>query len=242
MLKPSCAKGHPFHGGSSVNSDMILSDGQQHHKPNANQSSKSSFLSHFNQSGRFPKSCNHSKENFCKLSNSTSTSRSKMCHGDRRRCWIQKANLPLSVADSMANQSYTIPSGRFKKELCYLGIFLAVFSVTSSCMGVAACQQPIGSPNNEIIGESLDNVLGNGGTGVSGGSSNSNGLEGQPGTDNSNNDNLNSGSEGNANSNSNGGEISGSTPFGSGGSLPSTNRNEKQPGLLCPDIYPVSTL
>lgn len=124
-----------------------------------------------------------------------------------------------------------------KKAVWLLGVLVLSLGAAGG-RGVAACQQPIGNPNNEIISDTFDNSLG-------GGSSNSNGvIDGQLSTDNINVNSISmSGSDSgnnNDNDNINGGEISGSTPFGSGSGLPLANRNEKQPGLLCPDIFPVS--
>lgn len=100
---------------------------------------------------------------------------------------------------------------------------VAVFSVTNGGFDVGSCQQTSDNSNNEVFSENFHNSL-------------QAGVDPQSSTDNSN---VNQASSNSDNDNINGGEINGATPFGSG-TLTAANRNEKQPGLLCPDIYPVS--
>lgn len=136
----------------------------------------------------------------------------------------ESRQLPNLCQKQSIRRRYSVEMNR----LCLVAL-LALFSITNGGFGVACCQQSIDSLNSGVTSDSFDNSL--------------HVADSQLSTDNTNINQASSASSSGINiietDNINGGEINGATPFGSGGST--SNRNEKQPGLLCPDIYPVST-
>lgn len=194
--------------------------------------------------------CQSERTKMCQLTQQSESGKTGMIIKDCERIREKrKSSMKLSKSlesGQLPNSSCKIRTGFHRKRLgvreMYSFVVLIIFVLTDGLLEIAHCEQSIDSTN---VSDNLENSLhltaiGSripGGTGdVQLNTDKNNINQGATASENSASEGQLTGEK----ESTNGGDIGGAAPFGLGNDASSTNRNEKQPGLLCPDIYPVS--